>query len=268
MTNLGNSKKIIIVERVQIDSAIQHFQTEQSELINDSTAVEIGQWIGANAIIIGNYVQVDGQVRIDARVVDVKLGTSINSAKVQGLSYEIIDLVDNLSEEILALLTGVYLSSDKNKTYCFQPGNQLLTELYSYEVRDLNASKSVSNNVFRSVQGPPVAYLVGKLNTGENLNLSKLLYPGTTEAINLESDKTYQITFSGHIWFKANVYAYGYNVNYTMNIPVEFYGTDTITLRPNETNIIQVDIARPPRSLSHIRGNTVRMRWQLHVANK
>ena len=42
MTNLGNSKEFTIAERNQIDSAIRHFQTEQSELINDATAVEIG----------------------------------------------------------------------------------------------------------------------------------------------------------------------------------------------------------------------------------
>ncbi len=265
MTNLGNSKKITIVERVQIDRAIQHFQTEQSELITDATAVEIGQWIGANAIIIGNYVQVGGQDRIDARVVDVKSGTLINSAKVQGLSYEIFDLVDNLSEEILALLTGVNLSSVKNKDYYFHSSTQLLTEKYSYVGRELDAS----SNEFRvdHVTHEPVAYLVGKLNTGENLDLSKLLYPGDTDAINLESDKTYQITFSGNLRFQANVYSFGNNISYYINIDVEFYGTDTFTLRPNETNIIQVDIARPPQLISHIRANA-KMRWQLQVTNK
>ena len=265
MTNLGNSKKITIVERVQIDSAIQHFQTEQSELINDATAVEIGQWIGANAIIIGNYIQEGGQFRIDAYVVDVKSGTLINSAKVQGLSYEIFDLVDNLSEEILALLTGVNLSSVKNIHYYFHSSNQLLTERNSYVEKSLDASYSE----FRvdDVTHEPVAHLVGKLNTGEKLDLSKLVYPGDTDAINLESDKTYQITFSGHLRFLANVYSFGYNTDYDIKIDVEFYGTDTFTLRPNETNIIQVDIARPPQLISLIRDNA-KMRWQLQVTNQ
>jgi TolB-like protein len=265
MTNLGNSKKITIVERVQIDRAIQHFQTEQSELINDTTAVEIGQWIGVNAIIIGNYVQVGGQFRIDAHVVDVKSGTLINSAKVQGLSYDIFDLVDNLSEEILALLTGV-ISSDKNQDYYFHSSTQLLTGKDSYVRKELDATNS---NDFRVdyVTHNPAAHLVGKLNTGENLDLSTLLYLGGTDAINLESDKTYQITFSGNHHFQANVYAFGFNVSYYINVNVEFYGTDTFTLRPNETNIIQVDIARPPQLISHIRNNA-KMRWELQVTNK
>ena len=261
MTNLGNSKKFTIVERAQIDYAMQHFQTEQSELINDATAVEIGQWIGANAIIIGNYVQENGQVRIEARVVDVNSGTPINSAKVQGLSNEIFKLVDNLSEEILAPLTGVNLSSVENKDYYFQPGNQLLAEIYRYEVK-----------------GVPSTRLVGKLNTGENLYLSKLLNPDNTDAINLETDKTYQITFSGNLGFQAIEFGapypdglvdFGYPVNYNF----EFYGTDTFTLSSNETNIIQVDIAGPPRILFTNRktsnmGRFTKMKWKLQVTNK
>jgi len=134
----------------------------------------------------------------------------------------------------------------KNKDYYFQPGSQLLTELYSYEVKERNASKSVSDNPFRSRQGPQEAYLVGKLNTGEKLILSKLLEPCNTDAINLESDTTYQITFSGSLRFKSTVFKSGHSngnpgKSYTV-IDVEFCGTDTITLRPNETNIIEVDI--------------------------
>ena len=135
--------------------------------------------------------------------------------------------MDNLSEEILAPLTGVNLSSVENKDYYFQPGNQLLAEIYRYEVK-----------------GVPSTRLVGKLNTGENLYLSKLLNP----------DNTYQITFSGNLGFQAIEFGapypdglvdFGYPVNYNF----EFYGTDTFTLSSNETNIIQVDIAGPPRIL-------------------
>lgn len=227
----------------------------QSELINDATALEIGQRIGANAIISGNYLQAGGQVRIEARVVDVNSGTPIDSAKIQGSS-----------NEILAPHTGINLSS-----YYFQPGNQLLNEIYSYEIRDLDAGNSVSNNIFGSTKEPPVAYLVGKLNTGEILNLSKLLNPGNTDAINLESDKTYQITFSGNLRFQAVVLGAEsmdvVKLGQPMNIDVEFYGTDTFTLRPNETNIIQVDMARPPHLLLK-KGHLTKMKWKLHVTNK
>ena len=154
----------------------------------------------------------------------------------------------------------------KNQNYYFQTGNQLLTEMYSYEVIELDARNSLDRN-----NQEPVAYLVGKLNTGENLNLSNLLYPGSTDAINLESEKKYQITFSGNLRFQAVEFSAGFkdglDFGERINIDVEFYGTDTITLRPNDTNIILVDLARPPRLISHNRA-AKKMRWQLQVTNK
>lgn len=254
MTTLGNSEKYTTVERVQIDNAIQHFQNEQSDLMNDATAVEIGRWIGANAIIIGNYVQEGGQVTIDTRVVDVNSGTPINSAKVQGSANEIINLVGILSEELLAPITGVNLSSIEKKDYYFQTGDKLLTELNRYEIK----------NFYQKI-------LVGKLNTGEEINLGLLLNPSKTDATYLESDKTYQITFSGQLRFRAIDFRSGFidgNPGKTyLKVYIDFYGTDTLKLRPNETNIIQVDLARPPRIISH-HSKMTRMRWQLQVANK
>jgi len=153
----------------------------------------------------------------------------------------------------------------KHKDYYFHSSNQLLTEKYSYVGRALNAS----SNEFRvdDVSHESTAHLVGKLNTGEIIDLSKLLYPGHTEAIRLESDTTYQITFSGNLRFVVTVYSFGYNVSYEIKVNVELYGKDTFTLRPNESNIIQVDIARPPKLVSHIRDNA-KMRCKLHVTNK
>ena len=165
------------------------------------------------------------------------------------------------SYEIAVLPFKSSSNQGKNQNYYFQPGNQLLAEIYSYEVK-----------------GRPSTRLVGKLNTGENLNLSKLLYPDNTETINLESDKTYQIIFSGNLHFVAIEFDTGnpdgfVDIGYPVNYDFEFYGTDTFTLRPNETNIIQVDIAGPPRILftnwkTSNMSRFTKMRWQLQVTNK
>ena len=176
------------------------------------------------------------------------------------------------SYRIAALPIKSYSNQCKNQNYYFQAGNQLLRELYSYEIRELDASNSVDQFIQE-----PVAYLVGKLNTDEILNLSKLLYPGNTDAIkvNLNTEEKYQIIFSGNLRFQAvefnDHFADGLGTNLNtgkpINYDIEFYGTDTITLRPNDTNVIIVDFAQPPRLISHNR-SVKKMRWQLQVTNK
>jgi len=115
MTNLGKSDEIIIVERVQIDEAIRNFELERLKYIDESTAVKIGKWIGANAVILGNFSSIGENVRIDARVINIESGTLMKSAKVQGKSDELFDLVDTLAEDILNVLTGELKSFKEEK---------------------------------------------------------------------------------------------------------------------------------------------------------
>ncbi len=106
MTDLGQSDVITLVERLQINEAIRNFEIERSGYIDESTAIKVGKWLGTDAIILGNFSSIGGNARIDARVVDIESGTLIKSAKVQGKTDELYDLVDLLAEEILRILTG------------------------------------------------------------------------------------------------------------------------------------------------------------------
>lgn len=109
MTNLGKSDRLILVERLQVDRALVNFKIEQIGIVDESTAIEIGQWLGASKLILGHYTQLGQKVRIDARVVDVKRGTLQVSEKLQGRENNLFDLVDKLSTKLLESFTGEYI---------------------------------------------------------------------------------------------------------------------------------------------------------------
>ena len=158
------------------------------------------------------------------------------------------------------------LSNVKNTNIYFQVGDQFQAELNSYEIID----KGLPNSSKDPLEGVTVGVrqsLEGKLNTGECLNLSKMLSDFKTDAIILESDTTYQITFSGTLSFRAKEFSndlpdYGHPVK----IEIELYGTDAFTLKPDQTNIIQIDIVRPVQTISTYK-HTKKMRWKLQVTN-
>lgn len=106
MTDLGHSEKIKLVERLQIDKALKHFKIEQSGLINEETAIQIGQWLGAKWILLGNFSAIGEMIRIDCRIIDVKEGTLLKSAKMEGKTIELFSIVDGLASKILDAFTG------------------------------------------------------------------------------------------------------------------------------------------------------------------
>jgi TolB-like protein len=106
MTGLSQSQQITIVERVQINEAIRNFKIERSGYIDDSTAVKVGKWLGADAIVIGNFMSIGQDVRIDARVINISTGVLMKATRIQGKSDDLFNLVDSLSEKIIETLTG------------------------------------------------------------------------------------------------------------------------------------------------------------------
>jgi TolB-like protein len=122
-TNLAMSDGITVVERSQIDKAIENHEIEQTDLFNPATVAKIGKWLGASHIVLGSVTAIGDQVRIDLRIVDANYGEVVKTAKVNGTLGQLFDLVDVISENILKNLTGERLSiSAKQNTYldkCF-----------------------------------------------------------------------------------------------------------------------------------------------------
>ena len=138
MTDLGKSQNIQLVERLQIDKALHNFRIEESNMIDQSTAIKIGQWLGCTAVIIGNIIQMRDKIRIDARIVDIRTGSLLDTAKVEGKVDRIFEITDNLATRVMYSFTqekaffrdqyrGKILL---NKEYVISAGNQIS---YNYE---------------------------------------------------------------------------------------------------------------------------------------
>lgn len=68
------NQEMKIYERSQIESLLSEMDFNISGLVSTDTAVEIGNMIGADALVIGSLSVLSDQVRINARLVDVESG--------------------------------------------------------------------------------------------------------------------------------------------------------------------------------------------------
>jgi TolB-like protein len=132
MTDLGKSDKIEIVERVQLDEAIKNFNLEKLKIFDQNTAVKIGKWVGANAVILGNFSAINEQVRMDARVIDMNTGKLLESTKVTGKTSDLFNLVSSLAENILKIVSG------ENKAFK-TPDKVVFEKIHTFRFPDISS---------------------------------------------------------------------------------------------------------------------------------
>ncbi len=107
ITNLARNEKIEIVERTQLQNALSELQLSMSGIVDARTAVEVGRAVGATAILVGSFLQIEGRIQINARLIDVRTSRVLKAAGVRGRSgAEIFELMDRLAASIEARLFG------------------------------------------------------------------------------------------------------------------------------------------------------------------
>lgn len=79
-TELINSNRYIIIERAQMDQILKEQGIQQSGCTEISCAVQAGQILSANKILIGSIMKIGKNIVISGRIVDVEKGVGEKAA--------------------------------------------------------------------------------------------------------------------------------------------------------------------------------------------
>lgn len=98
ITRMAKSGKTEIVERTRLQDALKEMKLGLSGIIDEQSAVELGRAVGATAILLGSYASIGSQIRINARLINVKSSRIIKAEVVQGnVANEIFQLMDQVA---------------------------------------------------------------------------------------------------------------------------------------------------------------------------
>lgn len=113
ITDLAKSDRLNLVERAQLGQALRELRLQTTGLTEPAQAKRVGQLIGADALVVGSFYTRDGQIVINARVVDVRTGQVMKgkAENVQGKLTELHSLLGTLANRLHLRLTGVELAS-------------------------------------------------------------------------------------------------------------------------------------------------------------
>lgn len=106
LTDLSMSGELEIVERNQIDKALDEIKKGQSGYIAVSDAVEAGKMAGAKKIIVGSFFEVEGKIIINARMLDVQTAKIDKALNKEGTKNELTKTIHVLANEFHKILTS------------------------------------------------------------------------------------------------------------------------------------------------------------------
>jgi TolB-like protein len=102
-TELIDAKQFRVLERAQINKALSEQRFQQSGVIDEKSATEIGKILGADLIIIGSVVKIGSSYTINSRLIDIKTGEATLGKNVTGSD---LNLLTNLSRTLIDKLFG------------------------------------------------------------------------------------------------------------------------------------------------------------------
>jgi TolB-like protein len=97
ITELTKIDQFQVVERSRLQQMLEEMKLGQSGLLDSQSAVEVGKMLGAQNLFLGSFMHLlDGQMRIDVRIVNVETGVTIKAEEVTGKPKDLYKMVQNL----------------------------------------------------------------------------------------------------------------------------------------------------------------------------
>lgn len=99
ITELVQVEGLKLVERTKVHEAMKAMDIEKNGLTKE-THVKIGQWLGADQILIGSFSKILGEYRMDVRIIEVGEGTIRFAAASTKPANQLLSMISDLGVKL------------------------------------------------------------------------------------------------------------------------------------------------------------------------
>ena len=93
-------KRLVPLERRDLEKALSEQELALSGIVDDSTAVRVGRLAGARYALLGSASIIGGQVRLSCRLIDIETGEIIYANSVHGEAKNIYSILGDLAAQV------------------------------------------------------------------------------------------------------------------------------------------------------------------------
>lgn len=149
---LRGATELKVLEREHLQTILEEIELQkEGEIVDQSTAVEIGEIIGVHAMLFGDYIVHQDVIRIDARLVRVETSEILLAEQIKGDKDEFFTLIDELSAKTAQAL-DVELGQQEPETESFDA-----MQLYAQGIQliDQEQYKAAYNKLMQAAEQDP-----------------------------------------------------------------------------------------------------------------
>lgn len=104
MNDLASNPNVRVVERDRVQSLLQEQEMAKGGQVDAETAVHLGKLLGAQYMITGGFMNVNGTMVLTSRVINVETSAIMDPVKMQTKGQDVLGFVSQLSEKLKAEL--------------------------------------------------------------------------------------------------------------------------------------------------------------------
>jgi TolB-like protein len=146
MTDLETIGVFNIISREMLKEVLREQAMQQTGIVDEKQAVQVGRIVAAKYVLTGNYMALDGQLHIESRLLSVEYGTQLSAAAVTGQVSGFFDLEKQLVLEMTRHLGAVLkpneeklIASNVETTSVDASLQNYAGEIKLYKAKDLEA---------------------------------------------------------------------------------------------------------------------------------
>jgi len=230
-TSLIESNQFIVIEKGKRDEILKE-QKEQttSGCFSDACAVEVGQLIGADYLVITTIINLDEIYQINVKIIDILEG-DVSEKVTLTVAPKITALLTGMEDASREIVRRIARGAAPVNTYGQQPGDQVPTQAKAYGNLDISTEPTGASILIDGIDKGTTPKIIPNL-TAENHTLL-LIYPNyetLKKIVSIKADQT--ITVNEILAPKTgDIEIYSKPPGATIELEGEYRGVTPKTLR-------------------------------------
>jgi TolB-like protein len=101
ISDLSAVDRLQLIERERLEEVMDELDLQQSGYVDEESAQSLGMIVGAEYLVLGSFVTVEPEIRMDTRVTRVETTEIVTTGEVTGQKDALFDLQQSLADQII-----------------------------------------------------------------------------------------------------------------------------------------------------------------------